>query len=404
MHAEIDHLSLYRLPWSMPDNAISWLEPTAQCNLACDGCYRENVTGSHKSMAQVGEELDVFCRLRRADGVSIAGGDPLMHPEIVEITRMIVERGMKPILNTNGSELSIALLRELKKAGAYGFTFHVDSHQGRPHWKNKTEVELNELRQQYAEMLAEVGGMSCAFNSTVYEDTKDATPDLVDWAGRNIDKVHVMVFIQYRAGTPGPGFTYFVNGRAIPMPPDVYTNMKTSGHYISTRELVGIIRERFPDFTPCAYLNGTEDPTSLKWLVTGRVGSHGKIYGYVGPRFMELIQAGHHFATGRYLAYSKPAMSRKGRAIMLTSPIDKGVRSIAGRYLASCFSNPLRLVHRLHYQTIMIIQPIDFLPSGQQSMCDACPDMTVHDGKLVWSCRLEELKQFGSWVHTVPES
>ena len=83
----LNHRDLYRLPWSLPDNAISWLEPTSACNLACDGCYRENVPNSHKSLDTVREEVRTFLRLRTTDGISIAGGDPLMHPDIVEIGR-----------------------------------------------------------------------------------------------------------------------------------------------------------------------------------------------------------------------------------------------------------------------------------------------------------------------------
>ncbi len=73
----VDHRQLYRLPWTLPDNAIAWLEPTAQCNLSCDGCYRENMTASHKPLELVKSEIDTFARLRNTDGVSIAGGDPL---------------------------------------------------------------------------------------------------------------------------------------------------------------------------------------------------------------------------------------------------------------------------------------------------------------------------------------
>ena len=36
------------------------------------------------------------------------------------------------------------------------------------------------------------------------------------------------------------------------------------------------------------------------------------------------------------------------------------------------------------------------------SMCDGCPDITVYDDKLVWSCRMEELINFGDWVRAVP--
>jgi organic radical activating enzyme len=402
MAASLDHQTLYRLPWSLPDNAISWLEPTSQCNLACDGCYRENVAGSHKSLAEVGAELDVFERLRRADGISIAGGDPLMHPEIVEIVRMIAERGVKPVINTNGNALTPELLRELKRAGVYGFTFHVDSRQGRPQWKRKTELELCALRLQYAEMLAEAGGIACAFNSTVFDDTKEATPDLLNWAARHIDKVHGMVFILFRSAVPTQPFEWYVGGKKVTAPPTVYSEMRKEGGGLTSRDLVALIRERLPDFQPCAYLNGSEEPDSIKWLVTGRVGSRDRIYGYVGPRFLELVQTAHHFWKGRYLAYSKPSMTRKGRSMMLLSPFDRGVRRAAGRYLASLLTNPLRLFHGVHYQTVMIIQPIDFLQDGRQSMCDSCPDLTVWDGKLVWSCRLEEMKMYGSWVTTAP--
>src|SRR3974377_821936 len=87
----LDHRTLYRLPWSLPDNAIAWLEPTSACNLACDGCYRENVKDSHKPLDVVRQEGEVFKRLRNADGVPRAGGDPLMHPDIVEIVRIVKE-------------------------------------------------------------------------------------------------------------------------------------------------------------------------------------------------------------------------------------------------------------------------------------------------------------------------
>lgn len=60
--ASIDHRELYRLPWSLPDNAIAWLEPTKKCNLACLGCYRENDPRGHKTLAEVRHDLDVFER------------------------------------------------------------------------------------------------------------------------------------------------------------------------------------------------------------------------------------------------------------------------------------------------------------------------------------------------------
>lgn len=398
----INHRDLYRLPWSLPDNAISWLEPTSACNLACDGCYRENVASSHKPLDMVQQEIDRFVELRNCDGISVAGGDPLMHPEIVEIVRMVAQKGIKPILNTNGGRLTVELLRELKKAGVFGFTFHIDSKQGRPKWKDKNELDLNELRLQYAEILAEVGGISCSFNSTVYEDTLQYVPEMVNWAHKHIDIVNVMVFILYRAAAPQLPFDWYAGGRKINKDLLLYSESKERKIDMQSPDVVKEIRKRFPDFTPCAYLNGTEKPNSFKWLLTGRVGTKEQIYGYVGAKFMELIQTAYHMRTGRYLAYAEPKTASLGRSMMLLSPFDKGVRKAAGRYVSSLLRNPLRLFKGLHYQSIMIIQPVDFLENGLQNMCDGCPDMTLYNGELVWSCRMEELKQFGCWVRTVP--
>ncbi|MCK7522812.1 MAG: radical SAM protein [Ignavibacteriales bacterium] len=70
----------------------------------------------------------------------MAGGDPLTHPDIIQIVKEVKKRNMKPIINTNGLALTKELLHELKKAGVFGFTFHIDSKQGRPHWKDKNEL------------------------------------------------------------------------------------------------------------------------------------------------------------------------------------------------------------------------------------------------------------------------
>jgi hypothetical protein len=88
---------------------------------------------------------------------------------------------------------------------------------------------------------------------------------------------------------------------------------------------------------------------------------------------------------------------------MLLWPFDKKLRGITKKYLGALLRNPFRIFKKLHMQSIMFIQPVDFMVDGGQSMCDGCPDITVHEDKLVWSCRLEELKHFGTFLRTVPK-
>lgn len=401
-----DHRDLYRLPWTDADNVLSWLEPTSKCNLACEGCYRENVN-EHKSLAEVRKDLDTFNRLRNFDSVSIAGGDPLLHPEIVEIVKMIVADGHKPVINTNGLALTEPKLRELKDAGLVGLTFHIDSKQGRPGWKNKNELELNALRLQLAQMVARVGGLSCAFNSTVYEDTLKYVPDLVQFAQDNIDLVDVMVFIVFRAAVNQGQFDFYRDGKKVKSDPLVYAVEEAKHRVdISSREVVAAIRERFPDFSPSAYLGGTEKPDSLKWLYTGRFGFPGndsKVMGYVGPKFMEYVQTTHHAVFGKYMAYAPKGTLEAGRAALAMGVIEPGVRQVAKNYFTHLAKRPLDARKKLHFQSIMIIQPIDMLEDGRQNMCDGCPDVTAHDGQLVWSCRLEEYRKYGGLVQCVPK-
>ena len=403
MAVHLDPKNYYRLPWSLTDNAISWLEPTWKCNIVCEGCYRINDPRGHKSLEQIKEELAVFKKFRTTDGVSIAGGEPLIHPEIVEIVRMVAEDGQKPILNTNGVALTKELLQELKKAGAKGFTFHVDSKQSRPHWKNKNELELCTLREQFAEMLHQIGGLSCAFNSTVYEDTLPYVPDLVDWAQKHIDKVHVMVFIAYRAAELDGRFDYYAGAEKVDLGEIPYTTSSDRKVDILSTDIYELLKKRFPDFDSAAYLNGNNKPDSFKWLLGGRLGTRERIYGYVGPKFMEVSQIFHHLRHGHYLAYTGPRIDRRGKSMLLLSAIDAKVRRIAKKYFLSVLANPIRLFKRLRYQSIMIIQPPDVLEDGTQNMCDGCPDMTVLNGKLVWSCRMEEPLRYGCFVHTVPK-
>ena len=398
----LDHNKYYRLPWNLPDNAISWLEVTKACNMYCEGCYRENDPKGHKPLDEIKHDLEIFKKFRKTDGISLAGGDPLVHPDIVEIVRLIARDGLKPIINTNGLALNRELLLELKKAGAAGFTFHVDSKQHRPFWKGKNEIELNKLRLHFAEMLAEEGGLSCAFNSTVYEDTLQYVPDIVEWGQKHIDIVHVLVFIAFRAAVLESHFDYYAGAEKIDMSPIVYSTVDEEQRLeILSNDIVEVIRTKYPDFEPCAYLNGTEKPNSFKWLLTGRIGTKKNIYGYVGPKFMELAQTSNHLRNGKYLAYTKPSVQSRAKAMLLLAPLDRGIRGIARNYLRSVAKNPINLFKRLHLQSVTIIQPADFLCDGAISMCDGCPDITVWNDQLVWSCRLEEQMKFGCFVRPV---
>lgn len=401
--SDIHHLDLYRLPWNYADNGISWLEPTTKCNLRCEGCYRDLENPVHKSLDEMRAELELFKRLRKSDCMSVAGGDPLVYPEIVPLVAMIRDMGWKPIINTNGIALDEELLYRLKAAGAHGFTFHIDTSQNRPRAKRKSEVELNGERLHYAEMLARVGGLTCSFNATINERTLVEVPELVRWAERHADIVHTMVFILFRAPALLGRFDYFAGGRQVELGGTYEETAWGGARDVHAEEIVRWIRQGDPGYRPAAFLNGTANPDSLKWLLATRLVSGGRTLGYLPPRMMEVLQTVTHYATGHYLAYPSARDSGRGKTLTWAGAlVNRDMRRLLGRLLKHSLTHPAALLRKTHLQSITIIQPVNFEADGRQDMCDGCPDITVHEGKLVWSCRLEELKQFGAFAEAVP--
>jgi hypothetical protein len=318
---------------------------------------------------------------------------------------MVKEMGWKPIINTNGLALDESLLGKLKKAGAFGFTFHIDTSQGRPGVAAATETELNELRLHYAQMLHRAGDFACSFNSTVSDKTVHEIPNLVSWAQKHADIVHTMVFILYRSPNLTNDFDLYANGEKINID-EAYKETEWGGaKTLMAADAVEKIREADPMYEPAAYLNGTASPDSLKWLLAGRIIFNGKTMGFVSPKFMELVQTFNHIFTGTYLAYENPKRLALGKlGSFLSGFFDKKMRKIFFNILRQILKNPSMFLKPAHLQSIMIIQPVNFEKDGRQDMCDGCPDITVHEGKLLWSCRLEEVKKYGSFMQTVPKN
>jgi hopanoid biosynthesis associated radical SAM protein HpnH len=80
---------------------VLMLEPLFRCNLACTGCGKiQYPTPLLKKHLSVGECLAASDECG-APMVSIAGGEPLLHPQIDEIVKGLVERGRFVYLCTN---------------------------------------------------------------------------------------------------------------------------------------------------------------------------------------------------------------------------------------------------------------------------------------------------------------
>jgi pyruvate-formate lyase-activating enzyme len=390
----INTSELYRMPWTMSDNGFTWLEPTRKCNMACEYCYQRNDPKSQKSLAQIDIELRALFRLRKCDTLLIAGGEPLTHPQIIEITKMVKGFRVKPVILTNGQALTQTLVRELKKAGAYGFVFHIDSHQFRPGWKSKSEKELNDLRQEFADMLYEEGGLVCAYNTTILPETLHEVADIVDWTTRNIHKVAANVLIPVRAAHPNDPWDYYAGVQKIAIEKSPYVSKKPYKH-LTALDICQQIWMVHPHYRFHSYLGGTVLADSPKWLFGTHIGSSKRLYGNLGPKATEILQNSYHLFTGKYLSFTSSKINRKAKLIFPFALVDKGIRELLKKRFRTLLKNPLALFEKLSVQNIIVMQPHDFLPNGEQDECDGCPNKTYWNGRLVSECRKEDYLTHG---------
>ena len=85
------------------------IEITNACDLGCPTCYANSGTGDFLSLEKINEMLDFFVDSEhgQAEILQISGGEPTMHPQIIDIIKLARTKKIKYILlNTNGLRLA----------------------------------------------------------------------------------------------------------------------------------------------------------------------------------------------------------------------------------------------------------------------------------------------------------
>ncbi len=395
----IERGKLYRFPWSKTDNPGGWIEVTDICDLHCPGCYRHQIEG-HRGISTIKSDIDDLIRLTNCDCIAIAGGEPLGYPDLIEVVSYVASKKVKPMVFTNGLLLTPGLADDLKKAGLSKIHFHIDSAQERPGWTGKSETELNELRQYYADILRKTKSIQCGFHVTVFRSNVEYIPEILKWCQKNIDRVHHISFLAYRAIGKDPMYQLVANGKIIDPEQSFGSNPKPDEINITTEEMYQYVLEGNPNLRPSAYLNGTSVHETNKFLIIVNAGSSRNHFGVLGSKTMEMAQMFYHLFNGRYFAFLENP--KPGKKLFLMSFFDKEVRSAFVQYLKASLKNPIRLFDKVYLQSIHLQQPIEIL-DGMINLCDDCVNMMVYNGRLVNSCRLDEYRMFGGAINIIKQ-
>jgi hypothetical protein len=384
-----ERADLFRMPWSKTDNPGAWIEVTDICNLNCPGCFRKNNLEGHKSLKEIKEDVLLSLKSTNCGRICVSGGEPLMHPDIIEVVRFISMQKLKPIILSNGELITPEFLRDLKKAGLYQFYLHVDCNQGRPGWIGKTESQMNELRQNYADLLSKAK-IKCGYNITIRHSNLDDVKDIIGWYRANIMKVCHLSLIAFRGIPQIEGYELVADGHIVN--PGFFSNNVENSHEIdiSTTDIYEKLLQTFTHIFPCSYLPGTSKQETYKMLIINNIGSNSEIYGLMGGKTIAIYQFLHHLFFKKYDATIPSA----GKSVFLLAIFDKRIRKTLKNYLRAVAGNPLILFKGIHVQSLVLQQPFEFI-GGEANLCDGCVNLMPYKGKMINSCRLDEYRLAG---------
>jgi uncharacterized radical SAM superfamily Fe-S cluster-containing enzyme len=101
-----------------------------ECNLECNICYysAKPGLGNYKSIDEIKQMLDTLLKVEsEPDLVQITGGEPTLHPQIVDILKLLKKSKVRHLmLNTNGIKIAndLDFVKELKNLGG-GFEVYL---------------------------------------------------------------------------------------------------------------------------------------------------------------------------------------------------------------------------------------------------------------------------------------
>jgi GTP 3',8-cyclase len=105
---------------------------TNTCNLSCFYCHNEgqelNCNAKFLPLSYIKDMTNWLLKNNiRVDYINITGGEPLLHPDILEIVKELTKLTNKIRLNTNATLLNKELIDKLKDAGVYSLKIGIDS-------------------------------------------------------------------------------------------------------------------------------------------------------------------------------------------------------------------------------------------------------------------------------------
>ena len=168
---------------SLTPRGVLWLG--LKCNMRCEFCYDELMPATHKQwvpLEDVKLALTKFRNYYQNEYVDFMGGEPTLHPKVVDIVEFSASIGLKPTPITHGMRLADkAFAARLRDAGVHDFLVSVHGVGDTLNKIHRRGRDNFAKQRQGLENLRELG-IPFRFNTTVVRDNVAELSDIAELA------------------------------------------------------------------------------------------------------------------------------------------------------------------------------------------------------------------------------
>lgn len=177
-------------------------EVTNACNLRCKQCHASSGKPLPNELdTQEGKKLlDEIAAIDEFRSLVIAGGEPLVRPDILELISYARSLGLEITFATNGTLLTPDIAKELKRMGVVNIAIGLNANDRLVHEQTTRVPGSFEKTKRAIATVAETG-MGLHINITAMKENQEAIPGLLDFAS----EVGAQVVLLYQLIPAGRG-------------------------------------------------------------------------------------------------------------------------------------------------------------------------------------------------------
>ncbi|MBI2869607.1 MAG: radical SAM protein [Chloroflexi bacterium] len=177
-------------------------EVTNACNLRCRQCHAGSgkALNDELSTAEGIKLLDDMAGVAEFRMLAFGGGEPLVRKDIFELVAHARKLGFQVSIATNGTLLTTAMARELKKLGAVNLAIGLNANDREVH-ESITGVPGSFERSKQAVYATIEAGLNLQINTSAMKENRAAIPGLLDFAS----EVKARIVLLYQLVPEGRG-------------------------------------------------------------------------------------------------------------------------------------------------------------------------------------------------------